>query len=228
MSLPMFNQVALDPTLIKGIYNTCDQWCMYCPATARCLAYRCSPELRSGEQNVFKSLADRLYEGMTFFKRQCEAQGQPTPELDAMLEDDVRKRPVPLVNDPLERAAFRCAQLTSAYLMSRGDYPVQIVWRLTGPTPLEVVEWFHILIATKIYRALSASADIPRGMNNDAPVSAKVALIGIDRSLEALATLSVGDDDARLELLSGHLRRLRGDVEARFPAARAVAREGLD
>ena len=92
MSLPIFNQVSLDPTLIKGVYNTCDQWCMYCPVTARCLAYRCSPEIRSGKQNVYKTLADRLYEGMTCIKRLCEAAGRPTPDLDAMLADDVRAR----------------------------------------------------------------------------------------------------------------------------------------
>jgi len=38
-----FVKAALDPTLIPGIYNACDQWCVYCPATARCLAYRCQP-----------------------------------------------------------------------------------------------------------------------------------------------------------------------------------------
>ena len=224
MSLPIFNQVALDPTLIKGIYNTCDQWCMYCPATARCLAYRCSPEIRSGEQNVFKSLADRLYEGMAFFKRVCDEQGRSTPELDAMLKDDVRTRPVPVVNDPLERAAFRYAHVTHAYLMSRADYPSEMVWRPAGPTPIEVIWWFHTLIAAKVYRALATSADVP----NDASVSAKVALMGIDRSLDAFTTLSVGDDDARLDLLRGQLRRLRSEVERRFPSARAVVREGLD
>ena len=92
MSQPIFNRVCLDPTLIKGIYNTCDQWCMYCPATARCLAYRCSPELRSGQQNVYKELADRLYEGITFVKRLCEAKGAPTPELDQLLADDPREQ----------------------------------------------------------------------------------------------------------------------------------------
>ena len=110
MSLPVFNQVCLDPTLIRGIYNRCDQWCMYCPATARCLAYRCSPEIQSGKQDIYKSLADRLYEGVTFVKRLSEAEGTPTPEIDALLADDPRKRTiVPRINDPLERAGSRYA-----------------------------------------------------------------------------------------------------------------------
>ena len=104
MSEPIFNQVCLDPTLIAGVYNACDQWCMYCPATARCLAYRCSPEIRSGKQHIYKRLAERLYEGITYYKRVRDAEGLPTPELDALLADDLRtKTTLPPVDDPLER-----------------------------------------------------------------------------------------------------------------------------
>jgi hypothetical protein len=73
-------------------------------------------------------------------------------------------------------------------------------------------------------------ADSPRrcARSVDAPISAKIALIGIDRSLDALATMALEDDDARLELLRGQLRRALKEVEARFPGARAVVREGLD
>ena len=231
-SQPIFNQVCLDPTLIKGIYNTCDQWCMYCPATARCLAYRCSPEIRSGKQNIFASLADRLYEGMTFVKRQSEVEGRETPELDAMLADDPRARTeLPTINDPLERAGARCARLCGAYLASRKDYPLEMVWRPTGPTPIEVFAWFHMLIAVKVYRSLWCGAAAARGDESkraDALVSAKVALIGIDRSLDALTAMAMDDDDARLDLLGGQLRRLRREVEGRFPEARSFMREGLD
>jgi hypothetical protein len=232
MSLPIFSQVSLDPTLIKGVYNRCDQWCMYCPVTARCLAYRCSPEIRSGEQDIFRSLADRVYEGITFFKRLCEAAGRPTPEIDELLADDPRaKTTVPAVDDPLERAGARYARLSHAYLASRKDHPCEMIWRPSGPTPLEVFAWFHSLIAVKIYRALLCSAAAARGDTSrtaDALISAKIALIGIDRSLDALAAMAIDDDDARLELLRGQLRRGRREVEARFPEARGVVREGLD
>jgi hypothetical protein len=232
MAQPIFNQVCLDSTLIKGIYNTCDQWCMYCPATERCLAYRCSPEIGSGKQDIYKSLADRLYEGIIFFKRLCEAEGTPTPELDDMLANDPRKQTVaPPVDDPLERAGKRYARLSGAYLHSREDYPFEVRWRPSGPTPFEVFTWFHVLIAVKIYRALLSSGAAARGDEStrvDALVSAKVALIGIDRSLEALSAMADTDNDARLELLAGQLRRVRRELEARFPDARSFVREGLD
>jgi hypothetical protein len=112
MSQPIFNQVCLDPTLIKGIYHTCDQWCMSCPATARCLAYRCRSEIHSGKQDIYKKLADRLYEGMMFMKRLCAAEGSPTPELDELLANDPREQTVLApVDDPLERMGRRYANL---------------------------------------------------------------------------------------------------------------------
>jgi hypothetical protein len=231
MSQPIFNQVILDPTLIAGVYNTCDQWCMYCPVTARCLAYRCSPEIAAGNQDIFQSLAARLREGMTFVRKRSEAAGTPTPELDTILSDDARTATAPPIDDPLERAGARYARLAHAYLLSRADYPFELVWRPTGPTPLEVLAWFHMRIGIKIYRALYCSAMAARGeewMRADALASAKVALIGIDRSLDALTVLSVGDDDPRMELLCGHLRRMRREVEGRYPDARGVVREGLD
>ena len=232
MQEPAFVRVALDPTLIKGIYDTCDQWCMYCPATNRCLAFRCNPDLQHGKQNVYRSMAHRLFEGMMFLKCLCEAEGRPTPEIDAMLSDDPRRRATLVeIDDPLEKKAQRYALVSRAYLTSRPDYPFEMRPRPSGPTPFEVFAWFHVLIAAKIYRALVSSADAVRGMEGrrqDALMSAKVALIGIDRSLDALAAMAVELDDPRHQLLQSYLRRLRREVEARFPEARRVVRAGLD
>jgi hypothetical protein len=59
-------------------------------------------------------------------------------------------------------------------------------------------------------------------------VAAKVALLGIDRSIEALATMAAEDDEPQLDSFRAQLRRLRREVEARFPSARAFVRPGLD
>jgi hypothetical protein len=220
MAEPSFVQVALDPTLIKGIYDACDQWCMYCPMTQRCLAYRCNPEIKGGKQNIYRSLADRLYEGVTFLKKLCVAEERPTPELDAMLAGDPRKMAQLIeINDPVERMARRYGRLSDAYLVSRPDFPFEMRPRASGPTPFEVLAWFHQLVAAKVYRALLSAAHAARGdtsRQDDALISAKVALIGMDRSLDALAVIAAEDDDARLELLQGQLRRLRREVEGRF------------
>jgi hypothetical protein len=80
--------------------------------------------------------------------------------------------------------------------------------------------------ARRMFERSTARGDASRSV--DAPISAKIALIGIDRSLDALATMALEDDDAPLELLRGQLRRVLKEVEARFPGGRAVVRQGLD
>lgn len=134
-----------------------------------------------------------------------------------------RRLPAP----PYEvKRAERATPVQSAFRFSRPHRRRQL-----GPTPLDVVAWFHTLIAVKIYRALFCSGAAARGDGSraaDSLISAKIALIGIDRSLDALTALAAGDDDPRLELLRGHLRRMKREVETRFPEARSVVREGLD
>jgi hypothetical protein len=231
VATPIFVRVAADPTLVAGIYNACDQWCMYCPATARCLAYRCNPDIEDGKQDIYGSLADRLHEGMLFLKRHCDAEGMQIPELDTILADFGEPPAMMRIDDPLERMGRRYAHLSSAFLRSRADVPTEMRPRPSGPTPLEVVVWFHLRIPTKLYRALVTSRQGARGdadRARDAAISAKVALIGMDRSLEALVSIAAEDDDPRLELLQAHLRRLRREVEARFPNARRIVRPGLD
>src|SRR5687767_6783463 len=117
-------ELARDPTLIKGIYDTCDQWCMYCGATERCLAFRCSPrELRNG---VMRSDdRDEGLEGLDVLKSLSDAEGRLPPiEIDAFLSTDPRKKSYLFaLNDPLERMGGSYMNLSDAYLQSRPDWP---------------------------------------------------------------------------------------------------------
>ena len=229
MNVPFFVQVATDATLIRGIYDQCDQWCMYCPATQWCLAYRCGTDLRNPD--VYRNLADRMREGMVFLKRLCEAEGRSTLEIDAILSADPRKQEMLVIDDPLEKMGRRYGRSSDAYLLSRPDFPFEMKHRASGPTPFEVFAWYHQLIPGKIHRALISARRAARGdviHHDDALICAKVALIGMDRSLEALAAMAWEDDDARLESMQAQLRRLRREAEARFPSARAYVRSGLD
>jgi hypothetical protein len=58
--------------------------------------------------------------------------------------------------------------------------------------------------------------------------SAKLALIGIERSREALPQVMQTDSDPRLELLLERLEMLRAQVETRFPEAHCYVRRGVD
>jgi hypothetical protein len=207
-----------------------------CPATARCLAYRCQPaDTAEGDaRNIYENIAARLFEGVKMLRDLNAAEGQPVAELEALLANDPRKSPPALepVNDPLEKMARRYAQLSSRYLASHPAYPFEMQHHDDGPTAFEVFAWYHVLIAAKVYRALTSSANGVRNdderLRLDALFSAKTALIGIARSRNALAELQLEDDDVRLEEMQTHLRRLARELDARFPDAKSLVRPGLD
>jgi hypothetical protein len=229
-----FVQAILDRTVIPGIYNTCDQWCMYCPATTRCLAYRCRPPGSSDQdpQEIYSNIAARMNEGMKLLRDLNAAEGRTIPELDALIEEHLRT-PVMWapVDDPLERLGRRYARVSSSYVASHPEFPFDMRYRPMGPTPFEVFAWYHVLIAVKICRAITSSAAAARGEKHlwrDALFSAKTALLGMDRSRAALAEMQESDDDVRVPHLQSQLRRLTREVEGRFPEARAIVRPGLD
>ena len=229
-----FLQAILDRTVIPGIYNSCDQWCMYCPATGRCLAYRCRPPGASDQdpQDIYANIATRMNEGMRLLRELNAAEGRTIPELDALIADHLRTPAMwAPADDPLERLGRRYARVSSSYVASHPEFPFDLRYRPMGPTAFEVVAWYHLLIAVKICRAIASHAAAVRGEKHlwrDALFSAKTALLGIDRSRDALSEMQESDDDVRLPHLQSQLRRLTRELEGRFPEARTITRPGLD
>lgn len=231
---PRFVELAADPSLIPGIYNYCDQWCTYCPHTERCLAFKC---LRDQEQrrpgDIFEDLAASVNEMISFSRDVVQAEGGTTPlaQIAALPPISASLDP-PKIDDPLERRGREYAMETGRFLMSVAPMLSSPKGSAGGtPAAIEIVVWYHALIAVKIYRALAGAAMARRGkpgLADDAQGSAKVALLGIDRSRKALRQLQGKLHDARIERLIARLERLAADVERRFPDARAFIRPGLD
>ncbi len=98
----------------------------------------------------------------------------------------------------------------------------------------EVIQWYQHQIAVKVMRAVrSARREDEMEIaldHSDADGSAKVALLGMDRSLAAWAELlrQMPDEQDRLLPLLACLSRLRREVEAAFPNARTFSRPGFD
>lgn len=233
LSLP-FVAAVLDPTVIPHVYDACDQWCTYCPVTSRCLAYRCRPEHGSphGRQDIYENIAARVHESLTVIRDLCRAGGSGHPEIERMLAAapgaDLPGLEAP---DALEQMGRRYGFGVLRYLTSRPEVPFSYPPRPDGPRPVEVLSWFSTLIPAKIYRALvsrQATARGRRDLEHDAQRSARVALIGIERSRAAIASLRQEDRDPRLDILDGQLRRLWSDIDGRFPAAMTLVRPGLD
>jgi len=101
---------------------------------------------------------------------------------------------------------------------------------------LEVIRWYQLQIHVKLSRALMGEDDPDMQDDDGTPAprdsdgSAKVALLGIERSTGAWARLHElfpDQGDSILDMLV-RLDRLRRGVEARFPNARAFKRPGFD
>lgn len=127
-------------------------------------------------------------------------------------------------------------ELTSRVTLGlQGRDPEDEVIEIADAT--EVIRWYQFQIAVKLARAVSGKADDAEEPDeemaefpSDVDGSAKVALLGIDRSLAAWSLLRqslAGQEDAILDFLV-RLDRIRRSAERLFPRARAFARPGFD
>lgn len=223
-------ELARDPAFIPHVYDYCDQWCRYCPVTARCFVFKAAQLRDAARSRPPRNVQEVIAEAVEFTRAVAEATGTATAELDAILGDTFGGTKDPAFDDPLERLARRYAQQASHFVLSCGLN----VWAqpyAPEATPLMVVAWFHLMIAAKIYRALVSARRAAQGtpeLMDGANGSAKLALIGIDRSCSALREVASEDDDARVPGLIELLEMLRSGVERRFPEARGFVRRGLD
>jgi len=131
------------------------------------------------------------------------------------------------------RFTARAAALESEVRMGLpGVDPEEEARRLRDAT--DVIRWYQHQIAVKLMRAVSSAgsgdeAEID-AESRDANGSAKVALIGVDRSLTAWAEMlrQMPEEEDRLLPILAALARLQRDIEAAFPSARAFVRPGFD
>jgi hypothetical protein len=115
---------------------------------------------------------------------------------------------------------------------------LQKIDRPAGPASLdelvEIIFWYHHFIYVKLMRSVrGALGDVPETdeeFPKDSDGSAKVALIGINRSMAAwrgLYDYFASHQNQILEIIV-HLDRLRNRVEKIFPQARNFIRPGFD
>jgi len=136
-------------------------------------------------------------------------------------------------NHPLTKAGKKYANAASDWFREF-DQTIDVTDRLEDA--LEVIQWYQYQIAVKTIRALSGQkeeleedpelAEFPK----DSDGSAKVALIGIDRSIAGwrMLQLSLPERAGSIVPLILQLERLRQRLEKNFPEARDFIRPGFD
>jgi len=218
---------------IIGIFNYCDRWCEACAFTSRCRLFADVAETEASLDPGLKALVE------THLALEEEEATPPPPWLDELLremdqallepkdDDAPAERSLPLQHLAIEHRAREYGLRVYAWLRQRESHS-------DDPTdPHAVIEWFHMLIAVKTHRALHGLADDQpedRDWPADYDGSAKVALLGIDRS--HLAWLELIERQAASEAEAApfisDLVWLGEALERVFPNARAFVRPALD
>ena len=229
-------ELANNPDLISGVYNYCDRWCERCPLTSRCLVYATEQEDNDLFENhdvrneaFWKKLGTIFQE-----TRELIAGWAITAGIDLTLpsndDDGCHKRKRQLVdNHPLTKAGKKYANTASDWFR---EFDQTIEVSDLGVTDArEVIQWYQYQIAVKTIRALSGQKEeFEDEFPKDSDGSAKVALIGIDRSIAAwrMMQLSLPEHEESIVPLILQLECLRRRLDKGFPGARAFIRPGFD
>lgn len=244
-------ELANNPDLISGVYNYCDRWCERCPLTSRCLVYATEQDdMESAEIDDVRN--EEFWEKLALLSREARETivdwaRKEGIDLSELGEDEERqKRKKQLVdNHPLTRAGKKYANAACDWLREY-DRTIEISDQRTTEADREsaeqpedareVIQWYQYQIAVKTIRALSGQkeeleeAQYDAECHKDSDGSAKVALIGIDRSIAAwrMMQLSLPEQAETIVPLILRLERLRLRLERHFPAAREFIRPGFD
>jgi hypothetical protein len=260
MDKERLKKLAEDPRFIQSIYNYCDRWCERCPFTARCLNFALDEEefdhLETQDldnEAFWKKLSETFQMTLELLEEAAEEQGI---DLDSIDTEEVEEED--RLNDELARD-HECSRMAKLYsemvddwldsareLISSEEEELSAVETIealdNSPAekdddllePVEVVGWYQHLIYVKLMRAIRGELleepEILDEYPKDSDGSAKVALIGIDRSIAAwgeIRSLFPHRSDQIMDILL-HLEQLRRKVEKTFPDARAFIRPGFD
>ena len=251
MDKERLKKMAENPEFISGIYNYCDRWCERCAFTSRCMNFAMEQEIFQGQQDrdlgnaeFWESISEIFEATVDLLHDLARDRGI---DLDEVMEgidpeqEHARQMQQNHICTILARKYLKMADECLEHAEISQEYPPVKIPGTRSVDPLpeirdarEIISWYQPLIQVKIMRALQGMAEAeetdPDGLDRDADGSAKVALIGIDRSLAAwrilLERLQQGWEDIREIMLL--LERLRRKVEAVFPGARAFVRPGFD
>lgn len=250
-------KMAKDPKYISGIYNYCDRWCERCEFTSRCLSFNSmEKELEKQTTSDFPDteIWDKLHEvfSSTFemIRDVAEENGVDIDELAEDLHDLRDSDEDDISSHKLSKGASEYAAASEEWfgkqqgiLDAKSDELIMTAeLDLPGADPeaeaesiedcIEVIRWYQHQIGVKLARALIWTETGTEGdmAQDDADGSAKVALIGMDRSIEAWSGMCThfptkADDILDVLLL---LDRLRKGTEDHFSGARAFIRPGFD
>jgi len=241
------------PGIIPGIHNYCDRWCAKCAFTDRCGSFSIEEEFAKNElkseEQLWTHLSVMLETSLELLKSHAEELGieldNPNLEIDKNSNSILSTEKSPLISD-----ASKYSHLTQDWLDSNQKVLENLdtilfqkgaeelfIEEFDEPSfthLIEVIAYYRDFIAVKINRATMQQAEKSIALKElalyDVNGSAKIALIAIDRSIGAWASIlkrmPSREDEILIILVT--LQKLRCNMENDFPDARKFHRPGFD
>jgi hypothetical protein len=260
MDREQLERLAKDPRFIPGIYNYCDRWCERCAFTSRCMTYAIDeeepddPESKDINNKAFWDKLHSIFELTMEMVRESAA--RMGIDLDAIDTEEYAQQNKIVCKkaeeQPYSLAAMKYIKMVNEWFDSNKELLEDKAEELQslaladvpGAAPaddavnindcLEVIRWYQHQIYVKLCRAATSMF---RGefenleySAEDANGSAKVAIIGIERSIVTWGKLLnhfFEDERAILDILV-LLKRLLKQAESSFPHARSFLRPDFD
>lgn len=260
MDKEKLKKLAKDPKFISGIYNYCDRWCERCAFTSRCMNYALdddefdSPESKDIHNKAFWDKLHGIFAvTLEMVKEMADEIGIDLNTIDDKDFDKKQEQIHKTVKQlPYTKAALAYTKMVDKWfdsnknlLEEKGNELLSLAQaQIPGIRPdrdamkiqdcREIIRWYQHQIYVKLSRSAS---DMIRGeledneyAPEDANGSAKVAVIGIERSIAAWGAMLnhfPQEEDSILDVLVS-LKKLLRQVDSVFPDARAFVRPGFD
>ncbi|MCX5750332.1 MAG: hypothetical protein NT099_01470 [Candidatus Saganbacteria bacterium] len=236
---------------IPRIYSYCDRWCERCSQTEKCSVYadgqkKTEEHRQKGEdpdnwEIVVQDMQEDIKKTMCLLHKAAKEEGMDLNDLSADAEDipDPRNHPLcqkaggymSLVHNFLKQVRRKFDEKREAILekskvlLSYEEDEVKVLEDMVFH--YETLSWYHTLIPTKVYRALSSKMEgeqesdpeLVRISFDDANGSAKVVYSGLLRSIVALQRIYTWDEELKNDALTLLVEadRLRKGIDAELP-----------
>lgn len=235
---------------IPGIYNYCDRWCERCALSHRCLNYARELEMMESkddpEQNDKKN--KKFWEQIRLsFEVAMDMISEDAERLGIGLDNLPDVEEPEHVESPAEKLAEKYGYAMHDWLKENHGKLKEKAEQLMVVNTDEknavkfadawkVVQWYSFFIPAKVHRAhldleeRLTEEDDEYNMMSDNLGSAKIALIAIDRSTEALSVIYPEMKEQEDEILQflAQLSQIKRQMLTTFPTAMEFKRPGFD
>ncbi len=243
-----------DPKYIPGIYNYCDRWCERCQFTSRCLNHSIEEEqncqleeIDEANERFWYSIKDSFELAFSLIEDLAKEEGVDLESIEIDEDEGIDNKV-----DILTHRSMNYANMVDEWfnnnknivenelLKPKKRSHLKLIHPQTTETPIslkevkEVINYYQYAITVKLSRAIKSRDNEAKirleDISKDSDGSAKIALIEIDRSINAWSELLKYFEAEPRDILKiiNYLKQIREIAEKEFPNTRSFIRPGFD